>query len=234
MAIGFPCRNHKRSLRRRRRNGAGSRTDSTDTAGGNRCFPRICLHHSTNLSGIPSHPCIHPAAALAGGTSLSSGRCSRRTLCRSVGQKDSCGLASPGAWYPDSVGRVSIPLLESTAFAVLVGTLLGFLSGIGVGGGSLLILWLTLVLQVAQDTARSMNLMFFIPPALVACFFRWKQGVLNLKSILPAVICGCLAAGLFSYVGNKLDTNLLQKLFGGLLIATGIRELLYKPKKRHP
>ena len=123
-------------------------------------------------------------------------------------------------------------MLESFPFAILMGTLLGVLSGLGTGGGSLLILWLTLGLGMAQGEARAINLMFFIPSALVACLFRWKQGQLEIKKVLPAIIAGSISAAIFALLGKNMDTSLLQKLFGGLLIFTGIRELLYKPKQR--
>lgn len=122
-------------------------------------------------------------------------------------------------------------MLTSTPFAILIGTILGFLSGLGTGGGSLLILWLTLGLGMAQDNARVINLMFFIPSALVACIFRWKQGHLEIKKILPAIVAGSISAALFSILGNRMDTSLLRKLFGALLLFTGIRELFYHPKE---
>lgn len=121
-------------------------------------------------------------------------------------------------------------MLDNTLFILFIGTVLGFLSGIGVGGGSLLILWLTLVLGFEHSTARIINLLFFIPSALVASFFRWKQGKLDLMAILPAIIAGCVSAGIFSILSRQLDITLLKKLFGVLLLATGIRELFYKPK----
>lgn len=123
-------------------------------------------------------------------------------------------------------------MLESLPFTILMGTVLGFLSGLGTGGGSLLILWLTLAVGMQQAEARVINLMFFIPSALVACFFRWKQGKLDLKKVLPAIVAGSMTAALFTILGRELDTSLLKKLFGGLLIFTGIRELFYKPKQR--
>ena len=58
-------------------------------------------------------------------------------------------------------------MLESFPLVIAVGTVLGFLAGIGVGGGSLLILWLTLVLGMPQPQARILNLMFFVPSAVV-------------------------------------------------------------------
>ena len=115
---------------------------------------------------------------------------------------------------------------------LFVGAILGFLSGLGIGGGSLLILWLTLVLNVDPTIARGVNLLFFLPCALVAALIRWKQGSLPLKKILPAVLTGCLSALLFSLMSLRMDMSLLKKLFGGLLIVTGLREIFYKPKEK--
>lgn len=122
-------------------------------------------------------------------------------------------------------------MLETWPMALIVGTVLGVLSGLGTGGGSLLILWLTMVLGMEQAMARSINLLFFIPSALAACLFRWKQGKLEPKKVLPAIVTGCAAAGIFSWLGGLMDFKWLQKLFGLLLLFTGLRELFYRPRK---
>ena len=122
-------------------------------------------------------------------------------------------------------------MLESLPVKLLVGTVLGFLSGLGIGGGSLLILWLTMVLDMDPATARSINLLFFIPSALVACALRIRQGTLQVKPLLPAILAGCAAAALFSWISTVLDVGLLKKTFGLVLIAAGLRELFYRPRK---
>lgn len=123
-------------------------------------------------------------------------------------------------------------MLNSFPIAALVGSVLGFLSGLGIGGGSLLILWLTLILGMDSSTAREINLLFFLPAAGVSCFFRWKQGVLELKKVLPAILAGSIAAVLGTLLSGILDTEKLKKGFGILLLATGFREIFYKPKKK--
>lgn len=116
--------------------------------------------------------------------------------------------------------------------SLMVGTVLGFLSGLGIGGGSLLILWLTLVLDMEQAAARTVNLLFFLPAAIVACCYRKKQGTLDIRMMVPAILAGCLGAVLGTRIGGNMDTSLLKKGFGVLLLATGIREILWKPKKK--
>lgn len=123
-------------------------------------------------------------------------------------------------------------MVESLMIILPVAILLGFLSGLGTGGGSLLILWLTLVLDVPQAEARAMNLLFFIPSAVIACLFRWKQGKLDFKTVLPGILAGCAAAAACSLLTAGQAPMLLKKIFGALLIFTGIRELLYKKQGR--
>ena len=121
-------------------------------------------------------------------------------------------------------------MLESFPVCLIVGTVLGFLAGLGVGGGSLLILWLTTVLSVPYPQARIMNLLFFLPSALVASIFQLKKGTVSIKKILPAIIAGSLSAVLFYFLSRVIDVQWLKKGFGILLLITGLRELFYKPK----
>lgn len=122
-------------------------------------------------------------------------------------------------------------MLNSLPVMLIMGAVLGFLSGLGVGGGSLLMLWLTLVLGLDHAVARNINLLFFLPAAAIASFFRWKQGALKWKKILPAVIAGCIAAGSFAFLSRHTDIGLIKKLFGFLLLITGVRELFYRAQK---
>ena len=122
-------------------------------------------------------------------------------------------------------------MLESFPIAMIVGAVLGFLAGLGVGGGSLLILWLTLVLKIPTDTAAGINLLFFVPTAVTASLFRWKQGRLDFQRILPALMAGVATAVILTLVSRNFDSELLRKPFGILLMVTGIRELCYRPRK---
>ncbi len=122
-------------------------------------------------------------------------------------------------------------MLNSLPVSVVVGILLGFLAGLGVGGGSLLVVWLTLVLGMQYADARSINLLFFLPSALIATLFHHRRGKLPLKQLLPGMIGGCISAAAISLLGAKADTALLKKLFGFLLLFTGFRELCFKTKK---
>lgn len=114
---------------------------------------------------------------------------------------------------------------------VVVGLVLGFLAGLGVGGGSLLMLWLTLVLDISTETAQGINLLFFLPAAAASLFFQKDQGKPQWKTILPAAAAGIIASVLVWTITKDLDTDTLRKPFGILLIITALRELFYRPRK---
>ena len=115
--------------------------------------------------------------------------------------------------------------------ALMLGVLLGFLSGLGTGGGSLLMLWLTGVEGMAAGEARVINLMFFIPSAVMSCLLHLRQGQLEIKKILPAMIAGSILSGICTFLSRGLPLRVLQKLFGVLLLFTGAKELFSKPKE---
>lgn len=122
-------------------------------------------------------------------------------------------------------------MLASLPVSLIVGTLLGFLAGLGIGGGSLLVLWLTFVIGLDPITVRGINLLFFLPSALIAICFRWHQGAIPWKKILPAMVAGCATALLFSWLGESFNVSFLKKIFGAVLILTGLKELFYRPRK---
>lgn len=122
-------------------------------------------------------------------------------------------------------------MLDTLPFSLTVGVILGFLTGLGTGGGSLLMLWLTLVLHMDPSQARVVNLMFFLPAALIATILNCRQRRVPFKKIILPAAAGCAAALLMASVGQKIDTGNLKKLFGVLLLFTGFRELFYRPRK---
>ena len=122
-------------------------------------------------------------------------------------------------------------MLNAFPVSMLVGVVLGFLAGLGTGGGSLLLLWLTLLVGVEEQTARAINLMFFLTAAGSVSVLRLKKGQIQYKKILPGILAGCVSAAAVSILGRNLDPTLLKKAFGVLLLFTGVRELCYRPRK---
>lgn len=111
---------------------------------------------------------------------------------------------------------------------ILLGTVTGVLSAFGVGGGSLLLIWLTAFAGVSQQAAQGINLLYFLPAAAAALPAHHKNGLLDRRVILPAVLAGLAAAGLAAWVSNGLDTGILRKLFGVFLLYIGVTQLFQK------
>lgn len=112
--------------------------------------------------------------------------------------------------------------------AVLAGAATGVLSGFGVGGGTLLLIYLTTVAGMSQGQAQGINLLYFLPSAGAALPAHWKQGYVERSVLLPAVLAGLACAALAAWAATGLDTGLLRRCFGGFLLVVGLRELFRK------
>ncbi|MBQ8587562.1 MAG: sulfite exporter TauE/SafE family protein [Oscillospiraceae bacterium] len=113
----------------------------------------------------------------------------------------------------------------SALFAGLAGLVCGVFSGLGIGGGTLLMVWMTAVVGLEQQAAQGINLLYFLPTAACALFFHIKNRLIRWRVVLPAIATGCLVAAVAAFLATAMDTGLLRKLFGGFLILVGIREL---------
>ena len=120
----------------------------------------------------------------------------------------------------------------SFVIAVLAGLVCGVLSGFGIGGGSLLMVWLTAVLSMEQRTAQGVNLLYFLPAAACSLIFHVKNKQIEWKAVVPAAIAGCLSAIPGAFLSGRVETELLRKLFGGFLVLVGSSEVFLKGKKK--
>jgi uncharacterized membrane protein YfcA len=112
---------------------------------------------------------------------------------------------------------------------MVLGAAAGFLSGIiasmGLGGGAVLLLYLTLIANVPQQQAQGINLLFFLPCAMVALVIHgikkqieWKKAAVMALGGLPGAVCGWLLSGVFA-------PDILQKIFAVFLLFIGLKEL---------
>lgn len=105
------------------------------------------------------------------------------------------------------------------------------ISAWGVGGGTLLLLVMTLFLGVDQRTAQGINLLFFLPTAASALVCHAKGGFLDKPTLKAAVPIAVLAALAGAWVSNNLDVEVLRKPFGVYLLLSGISLVWPKKKK---
>lgn len=105
------------------------------------------------------------------------------------------------------------------------------ISAWGVGGGTLLLLVMTLFLGVDQRTAQGINLLFFLPTAASALVCHAKGGFLDKPTLKAAVPIAVLAALIGAWVSNNLDVEVLRKPFGVYLLLSGI-SLVWPKKER--
>ena len=116
--------------------------------------------------------------------------------------------------------------------AILAGLLTGVLSGYGVGGGTLLMLYLVSVAGMEQAAAQGINLLYFLPCSATALISHIKNGLVEKSAVIPAAIAGVITTPIAAFLATSIESELLKKCFGIFLLAVGIHELFYRPKKK--
>ena len=115
--------------------------------------------------------------------------------------------------------------------ALLAGLFSGIIGGMGLGGGAVLIIYLSVVKDIEQLKAQGINLLFFIPIALVAVIIYALKKQIKWKLTIPIAIGGILGAAGGFFLTDIIGGNFTAKLFGGFLILLGINEIFSKQAK---
>ena len=114
---------------------------------------------------------------------------------------------------------------------LLAGAVTGVVTGFGIGGGTLLVLWLTMVRKTDQLAAQGINLLYFLPSAVCALVSHIKSRRVLWKAVFFCVAAGVPATAFAALFAAGIDTSLLRRIFGGFLIIVGASELLRGVKK---
>jgi uncharacterized membrane protein YfcA len=104
----------------------------------------------------------------------------------------------------------------------------GVLASLGVGGGMVLIIFLTVVAGVDQLTAQGINLIYFIPIALLSVIIHTKNKMIEWRKIIPAILTGIVGAVVGAFIAKAIDENILHTIFAIFVLLIGIKELFYK------
>lgn len=112
------------------------------------------------------------------------------------------------------------------------GIISGIISGLGMGGGTILIIVLTNVFKVDQHIAQGTNLLFFIPTSIIALLVHIKNKNINVKIVLkmlPVCIIGAICG---AFLSSIIVAERLRKYFGIFLICIGGYEFLINVKNK--
>ena len=122
-----------------------------------------------------------------------------------------------------------IPSLFATLIAAFVAAIL---SGLGIGSAGLFVLYLTLIAGYSQPEAQALNLMFFILSAGAALLLHVRERKIPWRVVLFLIACAIPGALVGSFLVRALNATIIRKLFGGMLVVTGIPTLLSRKRKR--
>lgn len=122
------------------------------------------------------------------------------------------------------MGRGAVAVMSGWICAI-AGLVCGIISGFGIGGGSLLMVWMTAVAGVAQHTAQGINLLYFLPTAAASLLLHVRNRFVKWNVVIWAALAGSLVAIIAAIFAANLEESLLRKIFGGFLILVGLSEL---------
>lgn len=114
---------------------------------------------------------------------------------------------------------------------ILVGFLSGVIGAMGLGGGAVLIIYLTLFTENEHLTAAGINLLFFIPIGLLAVIVYSIKRQIKWKTTIKIALFGLIGAAIGLLLTDFLGGRLIGKIFGGLLIIIGLLEIFGKKRK---
>lgn len=109
---------------------------------------------------------------------------------------------------------------------LIAGFFSGLLGGMGMGGGTILIPALTILLGVEQHVAQATNLIAFLPMALFTLNVHRKNGLLKTEGLKSIVIPALLTSVAAGFLASLLPSFVLKKLFGAFLIGLSVKLLL--------
>ena len=109
---------------------------------------------------------------------------------------------------------------------ILTGFFSGIISGMGIGGGAILIPTLIIIEGISQQLAQGINLTYFIPTAIISLFVHIKNKNVEFKTARIIGGCGMAGSVLGSLVAVSVRGEILRRMFGIFLLAIGIYEII--------
>ena len=115
---------------------------------------------------------------------------------------------------------------------IIFGTAAAVLSGLGVGSGGLLVIYLTMVGEYEQITAQGLNLLFFLFSSGAAMLYHITHRRINYGAVMVLVGFGLVGAAAGSLLLGALGGGTVRKIFGGMLVFSGVLALKRSEKNR--
>ena len=115
-----------------------------------------------------------------------------------------------------------------------VGLLSGVCASMGLGGGFVLLVYLTLCTQLSQLESQFTNLLFFLPVAAISILLHLKNRLIETRILLRSILIGILGVLLGGWMSGWMEEELLTKLFGGFVLIIGLKELFHKKAAGQP
>ena len=109
---------------------------------------------------------------------------------------------------------------------LLIALISGILAGMGMGGGTLLIPALTIIMGVEQEIAQSTNLLVFVPCAIVCIIIYAKSSLIDFKNSWIIVVASILVSVIAALIAVRIESKILKIIFGSFIALLGLVQLV--------
>ena len=98
----------------------------------------------------------------------------------------------------------------------------GVLGGMGMGGGTILIPLLTIFFNVGQKEAQAINLVAFIPMAIVSLAIHITSKRVKKEGLLWIIVPAVLTSVGGGFAAQAVNGEVLKRIFGGFLLLLSV------------
>lgn len=113
----------------------------------------------------------------------------------------------------------------------VVGLLSGICAALGIGGGFVLLLYLTVIEGMPQREAQLLNLLFFLPIGVLSLIFHIRRRLVDVHAVWPAAVGGVAGVLLGVWISSAISSDWLGRLFAVFILGIGLRELFARPSQ---
>lgn len=111
-------------------------------------------------------------------------------------------------------------------YLVLAGIFSGIVAGMGMGGGTILVPILTLLLGLSQRLSQAINLIAFLPLAIVTVFIYAKKKMIDFSVWWKVSLPACIMAIICSYFSLRVSSAILKICYAFFLIVLSVWQIV--------
>ena len=110
---------------------------------------------------------------------------------------------------------------------ILIAIVSGLFAGMGMGGGTFLIPLVTLLMNTPQNIAQCINLLVFVPMAVVTIIIYAKKKLIDFKNWWIISVPACIVSAVGALIAVNISGDILKIIFGSFIVLIGVVQIIF-------